>query len=142
MSEPKRQLIWRDLQHEFDTEELLELGKAMGNAQNRVREKEAQLKSVTTQIKAEIASAQEELTGCAEKLRAGYEMRRTECELWKNRTEKTIDVIRLDTYKVIERRKMTIEEQQELPLEEEGGNGNGGDPVPILAADAVIQEDI
>jgi hypothetical protein len=81
-----------------------------------ISEKEDQLKSVSKQIKGEIARCELDLNGYAEKTRSGYEMRNVECKEIINFDDGTFTKVRLDTGELIVERNLTMEEkQQRLP---------------------------
>lgn len=101
------------------TQEKLDIGAQQADAVNRVREAEADLKSVQTRIKAQIAADEAIIVDCAEKYRSGYDFRKVECEEVKDFEAGVANVIRLDTYEVVRSRKLDPKEyQKELPLEE------------------------
>lgn len=65
------QTYWQ--RHTLTDREIIGLSHKMAQAESEIREKEDNLKSVATAIKAEIAQQEAVLHGCAEKLRSGYE---------------------------------------------------------------------
>jgi hypothetical protein len=80
----------------------------------QINDQEGNLKSVSTQIKSEIAKYQAELTQSAEKIRSGYEMRQVTCRI--ETTNKKMILTRLDTGEIVRERLLTPEElQQKLP---------------------------
>lgn len=102
--------IWT--KHTFTGEEVMDLGQKMARAEATISEKADQLKSVSTSIKAEIATHEGVLHTCAEKLRSGYEMRPKDVDLeYEKGIVKYVDK---ETGEIIEERPMTQEEQLRL----------------------------
>lgn len=96
----------------FTDKELLEMSRRMARAEAAINEKMDELKSVSTTIKADIATQEGILHSCAEKLRSGYEMRLKEVEV---KYEKGIvKYVDKDSGEILEERPMTQEEQLRL----------------------------
>jgi len=74
--------------------------------------KDQELRSVSTQIRAEIKAQEAIISSCAEVLRAGYEFRDIECEISIDHEKGTYQAIRTDTGEIIEERKLTPAEKQ------------------------------
>jgi hypothetical protein len=100
------------VKYQFGEEEKTAMGGQLAQCFNDHTEKEAALKSVTTQIKSEIAKTEAEMAGLAEKIRSGYEQRRVECKKILDFTLKTVEVIRLDTGETVQERPMNADEAQ------------------------------
>lgn len=114
------QTIW--VKHLFTREEMSELAQKMASAEASISEKTDELKSVSTMIKAEIATQEGILHSCAEKLRSGYEMRPREADV--NYDKGIVKYVDKETGEIIEERPMTHEEQLRLntPRKTEGVN--------------------
>ena len=102
--------IWT--KHVFSGDEVLELGQKMARAESIISEKADQLKSVTTAIKAEIASHEAILHACAEKLRTGYEMRPKDVDI--SYEKGIVKYVDKETGEILEERPMTQDEQLRL----------------------------
>lgn len=100
------------LKYDFTEEEIKDLGKNLAKVFADHSEAEARLKSVSTQIKAEIATIEGTMTSLSEKIRSGHEYRDIECRKEFNYTLGKVSVFRNDTDEVIEERAMTGEERQ------------------------------
>ncbi len=98
--------------HIFTGEEAMELAHRMASAEATISRKMEELKSVTTTIKADIATQEGILHSCAEKLRSGYEMRPREADV---KYEKgMVKYVDKDTGEILEERPLTQEEQMHL----------------------------
>ncbi len=105
-----RETIW--IKHMLTNDEVVELAQKMAMAESSINEKADQLKSVSTTIKAEIATQEGILHSCAEKLRSGYEMRPREADVtYEKGLVKYVDK---DTGEILEERPMTQDEQLRL----------------------------
>ena len=102
--------VW--VKHLFTGEEIIELGQKMARSEAIMSEKADTLKSVSTAIKAEIASEEGVLHSCAERLRSGYEMRPKDCTLEYGKG--IVKYIDKGTGEILEERPMTQEEQMAL----------------------------
>lgn len=138
--EVRRQYTVESLKCRLSRDEKLIIGQTMSDAQRKIKELEAALKSAQKQIQADITAQKAIMDGCADKINSGYEFRNVRCEVRKNRTRKTIETIRLDTYEVTQSRQMSKEEQQELPLEPGSEEERAFDCLPLAADAAVMQE--
>lgn len=78
-SQPITETIYT--KYQFNDKELLDLSRKMAGAEAMISRKMEELKSVSTTIKADIASQEGILHSCAEKMRSGYEMRPCEVTL-------------------------------------------------------------
>lgn len=100
------------VKYTFTDRESLDLARKMGRAEAAIKEKMDELKSVSTTIKADIATQEGILHSCAEKLRSGYEMRPTECDVkYDKGIAKYVDK---STGEILEERPMTQDEQLRL----------------------------
>ena len=100
------------LKYLFSENEKNEMGGKLAQCFSDYTEKEGSLKSVTTQIKSDIAKVEAEMGNLAEKIRSGYEHRRTECKKVLDYKLGTVEIIRLDTGETIKGRPMTSDEVQ------------------------------
>jgi len=121
------------IKHPFTDKELLEVARKMSRAESTIREKEDELKSVATTIKAEIAEQDAIIHGCAEKLNSGYEMQKVECSL-KYENGKAIYIDRNGV--IVEERDMTESEQMHLV-----SGGKFTDAEDIIRADNKKEDD-
>ncbi len=113
--------IW--IKHVLTNDEVVELAQKMAMAESSITEKADQLKSVSTTIKAEIATQEGILHSCAEKLRSGYEMRPREADVtYEKGIVKYVDK---GTGEILDERPMTQEEQ--LRLNSAGTDREKGD---------------
>ncbi len=100
------------VKYTFTDKEFLALSRKMASAEAAIGERMDELKSVSTTIKADIATQEGILHSCAEKLRSGYEMRPTECDV---KYDKGIaKFVNKSTSEVVEERPMTQDEQLRL----------------------------
>ncbi len=97
----------------FSGEEIMGLAHKMASAEATISRKMEELKSVTTTIKADIASQEGILHSCAEKLRSGYEMRPKEVDL-DYKTKGIVKYVDKETGEVLEERPLTEDEQLRL----------------------------
>lgn len=105
------------LKYVFTEDEKKSMGNDLAEKFSRHDEAEARLKSVSTQIKSEIATIDAQMSSIAEKMRSGYEYRDVECWIECLYDSGVIQIVRKDTGEVVEERPMTAEErQQKLPL--------------------------
>ncbi len=102
--------IW--VKHTLTGDEIVALAQNMARAESSISEKADQLKSVTTTIKAEIATQEGILHNCAEKLRSGYEMRPRDCIVTYDKNIATYTD--KETGEILESRPMTQDEQMRL----------------------------
>lgn len=100
--------------YEFSGEELLKLSRQMARAEQIISDKADALKSVTTQIKAEIAAQEEIMHSCAEKVRSGYEMHPHQCEIKYILESGMAQYVDIDSGEIIQERTMTKDEQLKL----------------------------
>ncbi len=108
------------LKHVFTEQEKRELADQMAEASVKVREIEGNLKSVSTQLKAEVNKHQAILDQAGEKYRAGFEYRETKCEITKDFNLGYFTLIRLDTGEVVKERPLEGEERQKsIPFKKE-----------------------
>ncbi len=102
--------VW--IRHVLTNDEVLELAQRMAMAESSINEKADQLKSVSTTIKAEIATQEGILHSSAEKLRSGYEMRPRDAVVTYDKG--IVKYVDKDTGEIFEERPMTQEEQLRL----------------------------
>ncbi len=100
------------VKRELTQVESLDLAQTMARAEATMGEKADDLKSVTAQIKADIAVQEAVLHACAEKLRSGYKMVSIECVVKYDKG--TATYADKDSGEIIETRHMTQEEQLRL----------------------------
>ncbi len=100
------------LKYTFTEDEIKELGKSLAKVFSDHSEAEARLKSVSTQIKAEITALEGAMTLSSEKIRSGYEHRNIDCKKEFDYRLGTVTITRIDTGEVVEERPMDAEEKQ------------------------------
>ncbi len=98
------------LKYQFSEEEKTVMGGKLAQCFSDYTEKEGSLKSVTTQIKSDIAKVEAEMGSLAEKIRSGYEHRRTECKKILDYKLGTVEIVRLDTGETIQERPVNGDE--------------------------------
>lgn len=96
----------------FTEDEKKEMGSKLAQCFQECAEAEGRLKSVTTQIKSEIAFKEAEMASLAEKVRSGYEHRNVDCKKKLDYRLGTVTIARLDTGEVIREKPMDAEERQ------------------------------
>lgn len=77
---------------------------------------EDELESIKGQIEAQVKEAEAKISGNAEKIRAGYEMREVECEIEIDKNKNTVCVTRIDTGEIIIERKLTYLDERRINL--------------------------
>jgi hypothetical protein len=84
----------------------------MAQAQAQIREREDELKTVSSTIRAEIAELEAQMSQRGEKLRSGYTMMAKECYL--EYTKTTVKYVDKETGEILEERPLTEDEQLQL----------------------------
>ncbi len=101
------------LRYVFTVDERRDLADQMAQAvMDRDKWQDA-LKTAQTQIKSEIARAEELVSQTANKLNAGFEMRNIDCKAVYDFDSNTVTITRLDNQEIARTRVMTAEERQE-----------------------------
>ncbi len=100
------------LKYTFSEAEKTEMGAKLAQCFSDCSGAEAQLKSVQTQIKSEIARIEAEMGSLSEKIRSGYEHRNVECEKVFDFRLGSVTYRRLDTGEVYRERAMDETEKQ------------------------------
>ena len=96
----------------FTDKELIDLGRKLSSAERKIREKEDELKTASTTIKADIAGLEAIINGAAAKLEAGYEMIDKECALrYEGGKAKYYDI---DTGEFLQERELRSGEQMNI----------------------------
>jgi hypothetical protein len=120
--------------HTFNDRELIDLGRKLSSAERKIREKEDELKTASTTIKADIAGLEAIINGAAAKLEAGYEMLDKECALrYEGGMAKYYDI---DTGEFLQEREMRPGEQMSIT-----GTGAFKDAEVIIRAESKRIED-
>lgn len=118
---PRTKKFKQQLDYHFTHDELLVIGKELGECQLKLRQLDDDRKMVADEWKAKISSAENHITSLSNKTSSGYEYRDVECTITFDAPvagEKT--VTRNDTGAVVKILAMEdFEKQQELPLETE-----------------------
>ena len=103
--------------YEFKDFELKAIAKNMANAVSDIETLTDRLKSVKSQIKAEIDEATAVMNSCAKKLQTGYEMRDLDCEVVYDFKGGQVLYISEETGETVKSRKMTDEDRQQELME-------------------------
>jgi hypothetical protein len=112
--------VTETLEAPLSSAKIVELSKELARSLAAIGRLQDQLKSVKSQLGAEIDKEQAIVNEISEKINAGHEWRPVECQLIKDYQANTITVIRLDTNEEVRKRDMTPEERQRgLDLGEE-----------------------
>lgn len=86
-----------------------------------------ELATVRDQFKSKITALEGEISSAARLLHAGYEFGNVECQVVRDYADKTVRIMRLDTWEVAESRPMTVDEmQRHLFREEQRSEGSDG----------------
>jgi hypothetical protein len=100
------------LKYLFSEDEIKKLGNDLAQTYSQKLDAEGRLKSVSTQIKSEIAKLDMGMASDSERIRSGYEYRYIECEKEEDFTNGRITITRTDTGEMVTDRAMTSEERQ------------------------------
>jgi len=84
-----------------------EIGKQQAQANQEIAQAEDELKSVKSQYKSRIDSAEARRNEYAAIINAGHQQKQVECHLIKDFRENTITLVRLDTEEIVRTRTMT-----------------------------------
>lgn len=121
--ESKRIAVREHLKCVLTETEIKAAGAQLARSYSEITDLEDQKKSSASDFKARIDGSTAQASILARKIQNGYEFRDIECEEVWNWDEKSVDVIRLDTFEVVKSRTMTAGELQqglfEKPTEEE-----------------------
>lgn len=125
----------------FTSKEKLDTGEQMANAVRNIKQAQDDLASVQSQFKSDIKKYEAELSGLAEKLNSGWEMRSVTCVQIKDFNVKSVQIKRLDTLEVIEERAMDADElQMGLFENKESPTGEGeAKAEPVEGAEAITE---
>jgi hypothetical protein len=96
----------------FTEEERNTMARQVTELISKKAEAEGKLKSVSTQIKSEIAGIDAEMAKVSEMVRSGYEYRNVDCEVRSDYVAARVVIIRLDSGEIVEDRPMRMEETQ------------------------------
>jgi len=100
------------LKYQFTESEKKTLSEEMAR---NVKEKDSvtnELKSIQGQFNARKKQAEAVISECAEKISSGYEYRQIDCETVRDFATGYVIAQRLDTYEIVENRKMTMADRQ------------------------------
>lgn len=117
-TEKRTRTIKSNLQYQFTPEELIALGKELGESQIKLRQLDDDRKMVADEWKAKISFAEAHIDSLSNKTSSGYEYRDIECTVTMDSPapgDKTIT--RNDTGEIVKIMPMDeSEKQEELPL--------------------------
>jgi len=102
------------LKYYLTDEEKADVAQKLARAVSDQRQAEAELKSVTIQIKSTIQQNEGIISESAEKIRSGYEMRPIECTREFDSELKTVREFRDDTFQTLRERPMNANEKSRL----------------------------
>jgi hypothetical protein len=121
--ESKRIAVREHLKCVLTETEIKAAGAQLARSYSEITDLEDQKKSSASNFKARIDISTAQASILARKIQNGYEFRDIDCEEVWNWDEKTVDVVRLDTFEVMKSRIMTAGELQQglfdKPTEEE-----------------------
>ncbi len=100
------------LKHVFSEKEKTDMGEKLAQCFADCAGKEADLKSVSTQLKSEVAKIQGEMSALSGKIREGYEHRNIKCKKRFDYRLGMVEYIRLDTGEIVRERPLDEEERQ------------------------------
>lgn len=92
--------------------EYKEIGKQQAQANQEIAQAEDELKSVRSQYKSRIDSAEARRNEYAAIINAGHQQKQVECCQVKDFRENTVTLVRLDTHEIVRTRTMTAGERQ------------------------------
>lgn len=111
--------IYRVVKTGFTEKERLDMAGQIANCIREKKSNEDELTSIAAQYKSNVKRLEAEISGCAEKLNTGWEMKRQECFEIRDYATGHLSVIRKDNGDIVEERALTGEERQ-MALFEEG----------------------
>jgi hypothetical protein len=111
-TEEKKEFATQFCKYIFSDEEKAEMAAEMAQKIAQLQGVESQEKSVKAQLKAEKESLSADISGNAEKINSGYEMRNIKCEVVYNYNEGMVLYIRTDNGELAKERKMRDDERQ------------------------------
>lgn len=118
-TKPRTKSIKSNLQYAFTPDELIALGKELGESQIKLRQLDDDRKMVADEWKAKISSAEAHINSLSNKTSSGYEYRDIECTVTLDDPvagDKTVR--RNDSNEIVKIMPMEeFEKQQELPLD-------------------------
>ena len=116
----ERKLTKENLQYKFNSDELLTIGKELGEKQIQIRQLDDDRKKAADEWKSRISTAESEIASMSNKVTSGYEYRDIDCEVVLNDPPGKKTCRRLDTMVVVWVRELSPEEKQRtLELEED-----------------------
>lgn len=111
MSE-KKELCNEYLKHVFSVDEKKELATILAEKVLELQGCEDEKKAIMSQFKSKIDQTQAEINSAASKLRSGYEMRVTECEIIPDYENKVFCYYRTDNSELVRKKAMTQDDLQ------------------------------
>lgn len=110
--------------HTYTNEELLKISGEMAQAAASKKAQEDTLKSVTSNIKADINLQDAKLNSAGESIRTGYKMVAHTCNIIYDHKKKTVNYQDADTKEMVESRPMTDKEQLQFAGDIEDAKAN------------------
>jgi hypothetical protein len=120
---PKKQTrkLTQNLQYKFAPDELLTLGRELGESQIALRQLDDDRKRVADEWKSKISTSEAHINNLSNKVSTGYEYRDVDCEMTYDDPKSGQKTIRrLDSGEIVKVMRMDPNEmQEELPIDEE-----------------------
>jgi len=101
------------------TDEQVAKGKQLAEAVRTLTNVQAQAKSAASQFKAKVDEQQAKINGLQSLISDGYELRRVPCVNVLDYTALTSTTTRTDTGEIVDTHKMSVDEQNTLPFDDE-----------------------
>jgi len=101
---------------QLTTEEILEAGQKLADAQNEIERLKNELDSFKSQMKAKTSEAEAVANRCGSLVREKYEHRKIKCTEVRDYDEEIVYAYRNDTGETVESRKMTADELSQLAI--------------------------
>jgi hypothetical protein len=120
----------RTLKVLFNPHEKLAIGDLMASTIRDIKEKKDEFDSIKSRYSSDIKALEAELSGFAERLNSGWEMKPVECEGIKDFKTGSYVVRRIDTGEQIEQRALTAEELQMGLFQEKPDEEKESEPEP------------
>lgn len=108
----ERKLTKENLQYTFTREELLVIGKDLGEKQIQLRQLDDDRKKAADEWKSRISTAESQISSMSSKVTSGYEYRDIDCEVVINEPPGKKTCRRLDSMAVVWVRELSAEEKQ------------------------------
>jgi hypothetical protein len=118
MSQDETPVITKELEYQFTSDEIRNLGISLSQAIEEVEGLEEEKAGFMADLKGRMKEAKDKVKLLAAKIRTGSEMRLIDCRLEKDFMSNAVRTYRIDTDELVEERAMTAEERQLFLLPE------------------------